>query len=170
VAQDGLPDGTPRAAAATNVVEAVVAALVLILGIVLIVESRRLGAGWTNDGPGAGYFPFYIGLILCFSSAMTIIRAVRDRAGSEPFVERGQARLVLAVFIPTVVYVIAVKLLGIYVASAIFIGAFMAWQGKFRWIKCVTVSVLVSVALFLMFEIWFKVPLPKGPLEAMFGY
>ena len=46
----------------------------------------------------------------------------------------------------------------------------MAWQGKFAWLKCVVVSVLVAVALFLMFEIWFKVPLPKGPLEALFGY
>jgi len=23
---------------------------------------------------------------------------------------------------------------------------------------------------FLMFEVWFKVPLPKGPLEAAFGF
>jgi hypothetical protein len=33
----------------------------------------------------------------------------------------------------------------------------------------VPVSVAVNVVFFLMFEIWFKVPLPKGPLEAALG-
>jgi putative tricarboxylic transport membrane protein len=154
----------------TRVMEIFVGALLFAAGLVLIVDANRLGFGWSSDGPQSGYFPFYIGLILCFSSAMTIFLSLRDPAGKASFVERGQAKLILAVFLPTVVYVIAVRLLGIYVASAVFVGAFMAWQGKFRWAKCVTIAVSVAVALFLMFEIWFKVPLPKGPLEAMFGY
>ncbi len=53
----------------TNVVEAVVAFLVLVMGLVVIQGSWKLGSGWTTDGPGAGYFPFYIGLILCISGA-----------------------------------------------------------------------------------------------------
>jgi hypothetical protein len=99
-----------------------------------------------------------------------MVQGFRAPRAAGIFVERGQARLILAVLIPTIVYVFAVRLLGIYVASALFIGAFMAWQGKFALLKCVVVGVLVSVCLFLMFEIWFKVPLPKGPLEALFGY
>jgi putative tricarboxylic transport membrane protein len=150
--------------------EIAVGTLIFAVGVVLIYDAQRLGTGWGDDGPKSGYFPFYIGLLLCFSSVVSMFQGIRAPRANGAFVERGQAKLILAVLVPTIVFVIAVRLLGIYVASALFIGAFMAWQGKFAWFKCVAIGVLVSVCLFLMFEIWFKVPLPKGPLEALFGY
>ena len=159
-----------RSLVSRRVMEIAVGTLIFAVGVVLIYDAQRLGTGWGDDGPKSGYFPFYIGLLLCFSSAISMFQGFRAPRAAGAFVERGQAKLILAVLVPTIVFVIAVRLLGIYVASAIFIGAFMAWQGKFAWFKCVAVGVLVSVCLFLMFEIWFKVPLPKGPLEALFGY
>ncbi|MEP7329744.1 MAG: tripartite tricarboxylate transporter TctB family protein, partial [Betaproteobacteria bacterium] len=152
------------------VMEIAVGAFLFLLGAILIFDANRLGFGWGDDGPRSGYFPFYIGLILCASSAISVIRGVRAASASESFVETGQAKLILAVFIPTVIYTIAIDFLGIYVASAIFIAVFMVWQGKFTWFKSVGISVMVVVSLWLMFEVWFKVPLPKGPLEALFGY
>ena len=154
----------------TRVMEIVVGALLFAAGAVLIYDANRLGFGWGDDGPRSGYFPFYIGLILCISSAVGAIQGFRAPGARDTFVERGQAKLILAVLIPTIVYVIAVRFLGIYVASTLFIAGFMAWQGKFNWLKCIAIGVAVSVALFLMFEVWFTVPLPKGPLEALFGY
>ncbi len=153
-----------------RVMEIVVGALLFVAGAVLIYDANRLGTGWGDDGPRSGYFPFYIGLILCISSVIAVVQGIRAPGARATFVERGQARLILAVFIPTVVYVVAVRFLGIYVASTLFIGGFMAWQGKFRWPKCIAIGLMVSVALFLMFEVWFTVPLPKGPMEAWFGY
>lgn len=154
----------------TRVMEVVVGLFLFVLGLILIFDAHRLGYGWGDSGPMSGYFPFYIGLILCASSLVAMISGWRASGAKDPFVERGQAKLVLAVLIPTALYIVAIAFVGIYVASVLFIAVFMAWQGKFKWAKCVTVSVLVTVALFLMFEIWFKVPLPKGPLEALFGY
>lgn len=154
----------------TRVMEVAVGLFLFVLGLILIIDANRLGFGWGDDGPKSGYFPFYIGLILCISSAVSVFQGVRAKGADEAFVERGQAKLIMAVLLPTIVYVLGIGFLGIYVSSAVFIGAFMAWQGKFAWFKCVAVSVMVAVALFLMFEIWFKVPLPKGPLEALFGY
>lgn len=154
----------------TRVMEIAVGAFLLVLGLVLIFDANRLGTGWGDDGPKSGYFPFYIGLILCISSAVAIFQGMRASGAADPFVERGQARLIMAVLIPTIAYVVAIDLLGIYVASAIFIGVFMVWQGKFTWFKSALISVSVVIALWMMFEIWFKVPLPKGPLEALFGY
>lgn len=152
-------------------VEVVVAAAILVLGLVVIMDSRRVGAGWADDGPQAGYFPFYIGLILCFASAWTLWRTLfagKDTTGV--FVSRKKLRLVLSVFIPSLIYVAAIYFIGIYVASALFIGAFMYWHGRFPWTKIVPISLLVPVAVFLLFEIWFLVPLPKGPLETLIGY
>jgi hypothetical protein len=72
--------------------------------------------------------------------------------------------------LPTIAYVVLIRLIGIYVASALYIGAFMVWQGKFRWLPAIAISVAVPVALFLLFEVWFLIPLPKGPVESWFGY
>ena len=57
-------------------VDAVVAAILLVVGIVVVIEARRLGAGWTSDGPGAGYFPFYIGLIICISRLGILVQSM----------------------------------------------------------------------------------------------
>ena len=154
----------------TRTMEIVVGVFLFVLGAVLIFDANRIGTGWGDDGPRSGYFPFYIGLILCFSSAVAIYRGARAPGAADAFVERGQAKLIFAVFLPTVIYVIAIDLLGIYVASALFIAVFMVWQGKFTWLKSIGISVAVVITLWMMFEVWFKVPLPKGPLEALFGY
>ncbi|MGE5242370.1 MAG: tripartite tricarboxylate transporter TctB family protein [Bacteroidota bacterium] len=151
--------------------EIAVAAIILLLGLIVIYDSRRVGAGWGDDGPQAGYFPFYVGLILCVSSVWTILRAAFAQKGdASVFVSYKKLRLVMSVFIPSAIYVAAIYFIGIYVASAIFIGAFMYWHGKFPWVQIIVISAIVPVAMFLMFEVWFLVPLPKGPLEALIGY
>ena len=150
--------------------EMVVAALFLLLGAIVVWDSVRLGARWADDGPQAGYFPFYIGLLVCASSAVNLVTAaLKKRAADKAFVEVAQLKLVLSVLIPSFVYVALVAWLGIYVASAIFIAFFMRWLGKYPWWKVVAVSLGNSVVFFLIFEIWFKVPLPKGPLENLLG-
>jgi len=160
-----------RRGISVKAVEIAVSAILFGLGLVVIFDSRRVGYGWADDGPQAGYFPFYIGVILCAASAWTLLMAAfTKRAASEMFVSRKKLRLVLSVFFPSLVYVIAIYFIGIYVASALFIGAFMYWHGRFPWIKIIPVSLIVPVSMFLMFELWFMVPLPKGPLEALFGY
>jgi hypothetical protein len=153
--------------------EVVVAALFLAFGAVVVWDSRRLGAQWGSDGPQAGYFPFYIGAIICISSVINLYQAVA-KANREAFVKWGQLRMILVVMVPSFVYIALIAnpwfSLGIYVASAIFIAFFMRYLGKYGWVKIVAVSIGTMVACFLMFEIWFKVPLPKGPLEAALGF
>jgi hypothetical protein len=152
----------------TRTVEIVVAALIFILGAVVVQGSRALGSGWASDGPGAGYFPFYIGLILCIAALGIAFQAIlgKDKNG-EVFVDRTQLKQVLAVFLPALVYVGAVQFLGLYVASAIYIALFMIVLGKFSPIKSIITALVVAVVFFLMFEVWFKVPLFKGKLEPL---
>jgi len=151
--------------------EIVVAAFTFILGMVVIFDSRRVGAGWAEDGPQAGYFPYYIGIILCIASTWTLWHALfSGKHVAGVFVSHKKFRLVLSVFIPAMIYVAATYFIGIYVASALFIGAFMYWHGRFAWTRIIPVSLSVPVGLFLLFEVWFLVPLPKGPLETLIGY
>ena len=149
-------------------VDAVVAAILLVVGIVVVVESRRLGAGWTSDGPGAGYFPFYIGMIVCIASVGIFCQAVFGKArDTGTFVDRLQLTRVLSVLIPAAVYVLGVVFLGLYVASAIYIALFMIVLGKYSPVKSVVVAVVVNAVFFMMFEVWFKVPLYKGTLAPL---
>ncbi|MBI3451924.1 MAG: tripartite tricarboxylate transporter TctB family protein [Rhodospirillales bacterium] len=152
--------------------EIVVALILIGIGTTVMADSIRVGADWIDpDGPAAGYFPFYIGLLLSGASAVTLIRAIfGKRADSEPFVETNAFKQVLLVLIPLSVYVGAVMLIGIYVASFVYIGAFMRYFGKYGWLKTAIVSFSVVIILFMMFEVWFLVPLPKGPVEDFFGY
>jgi hypothetical protein len=138
-------------------------------------ESWRLGASWASDGPQAGYFPFYIGVIIAIASLVTLTQALlghTPHAGGV-FVERGQLKLVLAVLLPALVYVLAIQWFGIYLASAIYMAVFMVWLGHYPWWKAVLLGIAVSVSVFVMFEIWFQVPLHKGTLYnplSLIGY
>ena len=145
-------------------VDAVVAAVLFIVGAVVVVQARALGAGWTSDGPGSGYFPFYIGLILCIASAGILYQAVvSKKRDTRAFVDREQ-------LVPRPLGVragdrstsLAIVFVGIYVASAIYIAVFMIVLGKYPAWKAAVIGVVVSVAFFVMFEVWFKVPLLKG--------
>lgn len=161
-------DAPERSGIATNVVEAIVAVILLIVGIAVIVESRRLGAGWTSDGPGSGYFPFYIGLMITISALGILHGAtISKKRNTEIFVDNEQLKLVLSVLVPATVYVLAVTFLGLYVASAIYIALFMVILGKYSWFKSVAVGLSVNTLFFFMFEVWFKVPLFKGSLNPL---
>ena len=149
-------------------VEVAVAVLLFVVGAVVVFDSYRLGSKWASDGPQSGYFPFYIGLLICFSSVVNLVQAlVAKPAEGAVFVAWGPFRLVLTVLIPAAVYVLGVKYFGIYVASAIYIAVFMVWLGRYSWFKSVAVGLGTNVSFFLMFEVWFKVPLFKGEFEPL---
>jgi hypothetical protein len=155
--------------------EAIIAIAFLVFGSIVVWDSRRLGASWGDDGPQAGYFPFYIGVFILVSSVINLVDAFRTgAAGREPFVLWGQLKMILVVMAPSVVYVASIDNpwypLGFYSTSAVFIAFYMRLLGKYGWIKTALVSIGTMLAFFIMFEIWFSVPLPKGPLEAAFGY
>jgi putative tricarboxylic transport membrane protein len=151
--------------------ELVVAALFFVFGAIVISDSVRLGFGWQEiHGPRPGYFPFYIGLLICIAALVNLVRALRIApAANRPFVQRGQLKLVLAVLLPTAIFGAAVTWIGIYVSAILFIGFFMRWLGKYPWWKVAAVSIGAVVLMYLIFERWFLVPLPKGPVETLLG-
>ena len=143
-------------------------------GAVFAYTSYRLGFRWAIEGPQIG--------LLSFLREPDDLRGERDDPvpcaagprpkGAEAFVERGQLRQVLHVMIPAAFFVLGIQLIGIYVASVIYIVVFMRWLGKYSLVKSVLLRVAIIVAFFCMFEIWFQVPLYKGlwDLTSWTGY
>ncbi|CAD5373679.1 Tripartite tricarboxylate transporter TctB family protein [Rubrivivax sp. A210] len=139
------------------------------LALTVITDSLRVGTGWADDGPRSGYFPFYIGLALLGASLWTAGVQLWQWRKLQPFAERAQLRMVMAVLLPMVVYVALIRVSGIYIASALLIGYFMRRHGRHGLALTAGVALGVPLAVFAVFERWFLVPLPKGPLAALLG-
>ena len=167
--QQEAPEAQEQSAASKRTLEICTAIFFLAIGSVVMWDSSRTGAGWGNEGPQSGYFPFYIGLLMNVASAANLFLAFKS-GKAETFVSRPKIKMVLAIFLPCLVYVAVMQWAGLYAASFVFIAVFMRWQGKYSLVKSGLTALIVVVVLFLMFEIWFKVPLIKGPIEAALGY
>ncbi len=163
-------EGDAQQVVAARWPELAVAGFLMAIGVLVVVDSLRVGTGWSDDGPRPGYFPFYIGLaLLAASSIVFVAQLLRWRRDSVEFAERGQIALVGAVLVPMVIYVALIFGLGIYISSALLIAYFMLRYGKYRLVVAVPVSLAVPLVFYAVFERWFLVPLPKGPLEALLG-
>jgi len=149
--------------------EFVTASILILLGGVVIFDAVRLGIGWGTDGPRSGFFPFWLALIMVIACGIIILQAFW-RSSREVFVTREQLGPVLQVFWPAAAMVLLMRFVGLYVASALYIGFYMRWVGRHSWFAVVMLSVAIPVITFLTFELWFLVPMPKGPLEAWLGY
>lgn len=145
------------------------AAVLILFGGIVLFDAVRLGVGWGTDGPQSGFFPFWLAVTLVGISAVVLVQGAR-RAGAKPFTTREQLRPVLAVLVPAVAAVALMEVLGLYAASALYLAFYMRWVGRHRWVTVVGLAVGIPVATFLVFETWFLVPMPKGPIEHWLGY
>ncbi|SRR5581483_4350608 len=153
--------------------DAVTATCLLGLALVVAGEGLRLGIGWGSDGPESGFFVFYLGIVLAVAAATVLAQALLLADAPlyrKPFVGGGQLTPVLKVAVPAAAMVLLTHWLGLYVAGAVYLAGYMRWIGRHSWPLTVALSVGIPVVTFLVFEIWFLVPMPKGPLEAWLGY
>lgn len=160
-------DGAASGGISVKTMEIVVALVIFAIGAMVVYDSVRLGFRWAGDGPEAGYFPFYIGMFICVSCLVTLGQAVFGKNRGGVFVEWPQLKLVFSVLVPAGFFVLGIQFIGIYIAAAAYIAVFMVWLGKYSWIKGVLLGFAVSAAMFVMFEVWFKVPLFKGEYDPL---
>jgi hypothetical protein len=187
---EGTPKGAPYVLRRT--LEIWTAAAAGLVAVVVIVESLTHDIGWNEAGPGSGYFPFRLGLLLFAAAIVRVLQTVRGAgsasrashasgpagtlasgpvgpaSGPAVFVTREELRRSLSVFWPTAALVVAMFPLGCYVPSGVYLAWMMRRHGGHGWLLSVAYGAAVMVAFFLIFDLWFKVPLAKGPLEALF--
>jgi hypothetical protein len=147
----------------------VTASILMALGGVVLFDAIRLGIGWGTDGPRSGFFPFWLALIMITTCAVILLQTFR-RESRETFVTREQLGPVLKVIWPATAMVLLTHFIGLYAAAALYIGFYMRWVGRHSWTSVVAVAVAIPFVTFLIFELWFLVPMPKGPLESWLGY
>ncbi len=150
-------------------VEIGTALLMLAFGAIVMLGAWQAGIGWGAEGPRAGFFPFYVGVAIAIASVYNLYRAFEDRE-RRVFADWSQLRQVFSVILPTAIYVALIPWLGLYVASFLLIAGFMRWLGHYGWPKVIGVAAAIPLLAFVMFEKWFQVPLPKGPIETLLGF
>ena len=147
----------------------VTASILILLGGLVLADALRLGVGWGSDGPKSGFFPFWLALIMVLSCAVIIAQTARKTTGRS-FVTREKAGPVFKVLWPATASVMLIHWVGLYVSSALYIGFYMRWVGRHSWSAVALIAFGIPVTIFFVFEKWFYVPMPKGPLEAWLGY
>ena len=158
-----------------RVADLLTSVVLMLLGGVVLGDALRLGAGWGSDGPQSGFVPFWLALLLLSVSLAIFVQAFLRRV-TPPFVTREKLRPVLQVLLPVAAFIILIDPpgppsgLGLYVAGAIYLAVYMRWVGHHDWRAVVALVVIVPIVTFVVFERWFLVPMPKGPLEAWLGY
>lgn len=165
------PEEVSPSVVTTRTVDLVVSALLLAGGIVLAMENWRIGARWSSEGPQTGFFPFYLSLILIGASLWGLGTALRaGRGDGASFIARDQLVRVVQVLLPTAIYVVAIRHLGIYVPSAILVVVFMRFLGGSSWLVSLVTGLSFAGIVFFLFDVQFRVVLPKGPIEAALGF
>ena len=150
--------------------EIAVALFTATIGAIAVFGSVGDGIGWDVAGPQAGYFPFYIGLIVIAASLGALIQAViKHRDRKDIFLTREQGGRILAFGGPMIAFVILANLLGLYVALFLYLFGAMVFQGGYRPLKAGLVGIVSVLLFYAVFELWFQVPLLKGPVEALLG-
>jgi len=150
-------------------VEIGVALLMILFGLVVIFGSMQVGIGWGAEGPKSGFFPFYLGILIIVTSITNLVRAAIEADRQALFADWTQLAQVTSVIIPTAIYVLVVPWLGIYVSSIILIAFFMKWFGRYGWGLTLGIAIAVPAITYVLFEMWFLIPLPKGPIEDLLG-
>ena len=165
------PASDSPAVTSTRTVDVVASLLLLALAMLLGFDNWRTGMSWDSTGPQAGYFPFYLSVILAAACLFGIGKEFLARKqASETFVTRAQLRRVMQVFVPTLLFCVVTQWLGLYVASFLLVAGFMAFIGRIAAWKSVLTAFVFSLVMFVTFEIAFDVIMPKGPLEALLGH
>jgi hypothetical protein len=139
-------------------------------GIIVSVGAMDFGIGWDDAGPEPGYFPFYIGLLILLGSLGNLVRAfTHHRSDPEIFLDAETAGRVVSFLGPILLFLLLTVGLGLYVATALYLAGVMRLQGRYPLCLSALVALGASTAFYLVFEIWFQVPLLKGPVEALLG-
>ena len=144
--------------------EALTAAITGAFGLAIVVQSLENGIGWSAAGVDSGTFPFMTGLIVVVGSLYNLVRGWLR--GREIVVTRVEFKRSVALFLPAAVYVALIPLLGMYVASALYLLVTLRWQNEMSLARAVLIAVVAAVGLYVVFEWSFQVSLPHGLLGA----
>ena len=131
-------------------VEVGVALAIAAFGLLVMAGSWKVGINWGVEGPKAGFFPFYVGLVIVGSSVVNLVNALKE-SPTHLFADWGQLRAVMSIVIPTAIYVAVMPFVGLYLSSLVLIAFFMKWLGRYSWVLTLSIAIGVPLVTCLLY-------------------
>jgi len=119
---------------------------------------------YTEFGPDAGFFPFWLGLVQTVLGAALVYAVWAGRtplAESRPIGWRGQV-LVAGLF---VAYVASLETVGFALATFVFLAMVVGWVERRSWLEAAAYGAGLTACLVWLFQGAFRLPLPVGLLK-----
>jgi hypothetical protein len=148
--------------------ELATAALTGVFGAAVVISSIDNGIGWSTAGVDAGTFPFLTGVIVLVGSLWNLARGWLQ--SWDVAVSSSDVRRVIALFAPAVVFVGAIPLIGVYLASGCYMLGTLVLLHRFSLPRSLLIAAATPLALYLVFERMFQVSLPHGALGDVIGF
>lgn len=138
----------------------------LVLSIFICIEAYILDIGNFHN-PGAGFMPFWTGLVIGIFSLMLLIMTLikKEGGGNGGVLERIKWKNIILVVISMYIYAIIFEKLGYVITTLIFIGILLRIIENKKWYIAAIVALTAALASYLVFQIWLKTQLPKGILR-----
>jgi putative tricarboxylic transport membrane protein len=143
----------------------IVALGLMVVGLLALGDAVRLGFGWGMSGPESGFFPFYMGLGIVISTFFIVLRGIKilkKEGMGKPLIAKGGLTQILWVLLPAVGVVLLTELLGLHLATVLYLAFYMGVVGRIHWGKVILLSLLVPFVIYVLFDKIFLIPLPEG--------
>ncbi len=144
------------------------AAAIVLIAAVAMFDSRRVFGVQLGSSPGdvgPSWYPFWSAALMGVAAVYVGFRAMTVPQPTEsPFAGRESVTSVLKLIIPMFVYAFSFQYVGFYVATAIYMGFFAWYLGKYKWWGILAAGVITPLAVYLLFEVAFRLTLPKSLL------
>jgi hypothetical protein len=148
--------------------EAATALITGVFGAAVVISSLDNGIGWYAAGVESGTFPFIVGLVILAGSLFNLVQGwLQARA---VVLGPSELRRVGMLFVPAVVFVGGIPLIGMVLASACYVFGALAWHKRGSLLLAAVAAIGAALALYLIFELTFQISLPRGALGAFFGF
>ena len=139
-------------------------AALLALAVAFATFALRQYAFWGENGPGPAFLPFWVGVVLALLAVILLVGAVRSGDAGEAWLPDRTGRLRIGLVLgATVAYVALLGVLGMTIATALFLVVLVRWPDRQPWRVAITVALAMAAANHLVFVRWLHVPLPEGP-------
>jgi putative tricarboxylic transport membrane protein len=143
--------------------------VLLILSGYVIEEAWRMPQS-ASFGPGAGFLPFWVGVILAVLAVLLLAsawtRKVTEKDSVSPFPKAKALLAITSVLGGLAAYIFLIEVLGFLVDTFLYVAFLLGVVERERWQMTVSVALLTTFGLYGIFQVLLTIGLPKN----MFGF
>ena len=137
--------------------------LLMVLSVVIMIVSLRYGFGALRR-PGPGLYPFFIGVFLILPFSIILFISGLKSKKSEPLFDQYGLRRILLMILTFILWIIAMPYLGYVIVTFVATCCFCKVMKLEGWLKPLALSVGTALFIYLLFDYWLYIDLPRGIL------